>query len=227
MIDNNQKTGVIGRTPVLPRRSRRTRSRRRADCHDRPERIQVSGGATADVKDNDVSANQYSPATVVSTGVLLFRPRHGEPRAHTVWNNDVNIYDFQSTGDVKIKSNEVSAPRSTGSTWSVLGATVETTIARQHVRRHLCERHSGRKPLRAMISSRTGRTESSSRMPTTTPCARTRRGRTGETWSTRGHRLPGNTIQNNDAKSNTTFDCHDESTGAGTAAPEHLDQRSR
>jgi parallel beta-helix repeat protein len=58
--------------------------------------IQVSGGATASVRNNFVAHNIYSPATVVSTGILLFSSGKVVTERNTVTSNDVGIYMFDA-----------------------------------------------------------------------------------------------------------------------------------
>ncbi|MDQ6872410.1 MAG: right-handed parallel beta-helix repeat-containing protein [Gemmatimonadota bacterium] len=58
--------------------------------------IQVSGGATASVVSNFVARNIYSPATVVSTGILLFSSGKVFTEHNTVTSNDVGIYMFDA-----------------------------------------------------------------------------------------------------------------------------------
>jgi parallel beta-helix repeat protein len=54
--------------------------------------IQVSGTATANVRNNSVSDNIYTPQTVVSTGILLFSSGKVAIERNTLTSNDVGIY---------------------------------------------------------------------------------------------------------------------------------------
>lgn len=69
--------------------------------------IQISSGARANVEENEVSDNIYTPQTVVSTGILLFGPGSVNIEENKVSRNDVNIYAFNSPGPV-IRGNRVS-----------------------------------------------------------------------------------------------------------------------
>ena len=69
--------------------------------------IQISNGANAKVKCNDVSGNVYTPQTVVSTGILLFNPGTVTVDDNDVHNNDVGIYSYGATGP-KISNNTAS-----------------------------------------------------------------------------------------------------------------------
>lgn len=53
--------------------------------------IQVSGGATADVNDNEVSGHSYTPFTFVSTGMLFFGS-DVNTEGNTISENQVGIY---------------------------------------------------------------------------------------------------------------------------------------
>lgn len=70
-IDNNDVRG-IGPTPVIAQNG-----------------IQVSRGATADVRNNKVEQNLYSPQTFGSSGIIVF-----ESAGVRVFNNEVNYNDF-------------------------------------------------------------------------------------------------------------------------------------
>ncbi|HXM35588.1 MAG TPA: right-handed parallel beta-helix repeat-containing protein [Pyrinomonadaceae bacterium] len=69
--------------------------------------IQISAGAKANVEDNEVSDNIYTPQTVVSTGILLFEPGQVNLEDNQASRNDVNIYAFNAPNPV-ITGNRVS-----------------------------------------------------------------------------------------------------------------------
>ncbi len=181
--------------------------------------IQVSGGADASVKENDVSGNAYTPQTVVSTGILLFTPGVVTIENNKVHANDVNVYDFGSSTAVSIKNNEAY-----GGTFDGLdvvgssGATLENNKAHDNAFDgiYLNDTGSGNT---LKNNELTGNGEDGINLDSANDNAlennktkgNTRDGVHADSSST------GNTIKNNDAKTNTQFDCHDLSAGAGTA----------
>ena len=71
--------------------------------------IQVSGGATASVRNNSVAQNIYSPQTVSSTGILLFSSGNVVAEDNTVTSNDVGIYVYLTIIASTIEDNRVRA----------------------------------------------------------------------------------------------------------------------
>ena len=69
--------------------------------------IQVSSGARANVEDNEVSDNIFTPQTVVSTGILLFGAGAVNVEDNRVSRSDVNIFAFNTANPV-IRENRVS-----------------------------------------------------------------------------------------------------------------------
>ena len=69
--------------------------------------IQISSGAKANVEDNEVSDNIYSPQTFASAGILLFEAGQVNVEDNRVLRNDVNIFAFNSPGPI-ITANRVS-----------------------------------------------------------------------------------------------------------------------
>jgi parallel beta-helix repeat protein len=69
--------------------------------------IQVSGGATASVRNNFVAQNIYTPQTVSSTGILLFASGNVVTEHNTVTSNDVGIYVFAAVTGSTIRDNRV------------------------------------------------------------------------------------------------------------------------
>jgi parallel beta-helix repeat protein len=69
--------------------------------------IQISGGARANVEENEVSDNIYTPQTFVSTGILLFESGAVSVEENKVKRNDVNIYAFHTANPI-ITENKVS-----------------------------------------------------------------------------------------------------------------------
>lgn len=81
--------------------------------------IQISSGAAAQVSQNTISGNEYTPQTGASTGILLFAPGAVTIDHNTLSNNDVGVYSFGATGP-DIDHNKV-----TGSTFT--GIILDTT----------------------------------------------------------------------------------------------------
>ncbi len=64
--------------------------------------IQVSDGANAEVSDNRVSGNVYTPAQTdpnapFATGILLFNPGQAAVEGNTLFNNDAGVYALGAT----------------------------------------------------------------------------------------------------------------------------------
>lgn len=101
VIDNYQKTGII----VSYTGSSATIDNNEV-LGDGPKTIiaengiQVSGGATADIKNNTISGHSYTPFTVVSVGVLIFGPANGtiDTDNNTLTGNQVGIYVIDADG---------------------------------------------------------------------------------------------------------------------------------
>jgi parallel beta-helix repeat protein len=69
-----------------------------------PNGIQVSRGAVAEVRHNEVSGNVYTPGTTSGTGILLYQAGAVTVENNKVFGNDVGIY-LWSTNGAKVKSN--------------------------------------------------------------------------------------------------------------------------
>lgn len=181
--------------------------------------IQISGGATASVENNDVSGNVYTPASVVSTGILLFAPGDTTVENNTVHANDVNIYDFLSTSDVRIKNNETFGGTFDGiDVVSSSGATVENNTAHDNLFDGIYLNDTGTgntlKDNELRSNGEDGINLDDADNNTLNDNKTNGNSRDGVHAAISS---TGNTIQNNDAKSNTQFDCRDMSTGGGTA----------
>jgi parallel beta-helix repeat protein len=221
LIDDYQKTGVIvantgsygkvehntvqgiGPTPTIAQNG-----------------IQISRGAVADVKDNDVSDNQYSPQTVVSTGVLLFNPGAVSVENNTVYDNDVNVYDQDSSDSVKIKSNELF-----GASFDGIDIVNSSGVTAENNQSHDNDADG------IYLSDATSNTLKNNKLTSNGEDGIWLDGESDDNTvqnnqarsSTRyglhaGPDASGNTLRENDARSSGTFDCRDESTGPGTAA---------
>lgn len=61
--------------------------------------VQVSGGATADINDNQISGNSYTPFTYVSAGMLIYGSSETNTDGNTLDENQVGIYIIDTPGD--------------------------------------------------------------------------------------------------------------------------------
>jgi parallel beta-helix repeat protein len=69
--------------------------------------IQVDGGANAEISENVISGNIYTPQTFASSGILLFNPGAVTVDHNTLSQNDVGIWVIGATG-TEIDHNQVS-----------------------------------------------------------------------------------------------------------------------
>jgi parallel beta-helix repeat protein len=97
--------------------------------------IQVSAGALADVQHNFVSGNVYSPATVSSTGILLFQAGATRVAHNTITSNDVGEYTFDTNAASTISQNRVRASSTDG--------LVVQLSSQQQVEKNKAERNAG------------------------------------------------------------------------------------
>ena len=181
--------------------------------------IQVSGGATADVTFNDVSGNVYSPATVVSTGILLFTPGETRVQSNTVHGNDVNIFAFQSSSMVDIRSNDLFGGTFDGiDVVNSSGVTVANNTSHNNASDgiYLNNTGIGDRVQNNQVNSNgeDGINLDAAGSNTVNNNKATGNGRYGVHA---GAGSTGNTIQNTNATANTTFDCKDETSGTGTS----------
>jgi parallel beta-helix repeat protein len=70
---------------------------------------QVSRGATANIRNNFVSGNDYTGPSAVATGVLLFQPGVVAVDRNTVNLNGVGIFDITAGAGTAVKNNAVRA----------------------------------------------------------------------------------------------------------------------
>jgi nitrous oxidase accessory protein NosD len=76
--------------------------------------VQVSRGATARVRQNFISSNDYIPTTNTGTGILLFQPGVVSVERNTVNLNGTGIYDYAAGIGTGIKNNSARASRYEG-----------------------------------------------------------------------------------------------------------------
>ncbi len=60
--------------------------------------IQISFGATATVRGNSVSGNNYTPASYVSCGLLFYQAAGVKQQGNTLFNNEVNLCNYGRGG---------------------------------------------------------------------------------------------------------------------------------
>jgi parallel beta-helix repeat protein len=176
-VENNDITGV-GPTAVIAQNG-----------------IQVSSGANARVKNNNVSNNQYSPQTVADRGILLFDQGTVTVENNTVTANDVGISALGGADNATtIKGNKVS-----GSVFD--GIDLEDIVGPQV----LDNKSTGNNPGYGLYNTDNGFLK----------------GNKAEDNGTNGffvdNQSQGNTLRDNQAKNTTGIDCEDDSTGPGTS----------
>lgn len=69
--------------------------------------VQISGGATAIVRNNEIAQNQYTPMTFASAGILLFEPGAVTVEHNTLSHNDESVYS-QTAANPAIQHNKIS-----------------------------------------------------------------------------------------------------------------------
>ncbi len=165
--------------------------------------VQISDGASADVASNWISGNVYSPQTYASTGVLLYAPTSTYVEHNNVSSSDIGIYAYQVDRHTTVANNQVS-----GSTFD--GITVESSTGGQ-----IDANNS---------SDNTGPFGEGFGVYTTTG-ARFENDQADENATNgfyAGSDTSGNVFSSGEAHGNRTFDCEDDSVGAGTAHTANL-----
>lgn len=160
--------------------------------------IQVGYGASAIVDDNRVSANQYTPQTWASAGILLYQPGAVDVNDNRVTTSDVGIYAIGTDGGVTIRHNDVS-----GSTFD--GIVLDTATGGQIIDNKSHDNGLAGGPGIGVYGT-TGATLRDNKL---------RRNALDGIAVDSGS--SGNLLENNKASNNTGFDCEDQSVGAGTA----------
>lgn len=156
--------------------------------------IQVSNGATAKIKDNEVSGNVYTPMAVTSTGILLFASGATDIDNNKVHDNDTGIYAYQADSSVAVEKNGV-----VRSTYD--GITVDTSDGTQIDHNKTQGNDFGigvYATLNAMLDKNEAKDNSSKGFYA-------------------GSDTSNNTFQDNHGKGSGMFDCQDDSHGSGTA----------
>lgn len=156
--------------------------------------IQVSRGATAQVKNNDVSGNVYTPGTFTSTGILLFSPGATDLENNRMRANDTGIYAYQATANTTLDNDGIAA-----STFD--GITVDTSSGTGVHNNKSLSNDQG-----------IGVYASTGAMLDNNQAKNNRSNGFFAYFDTSG-----NTFQNDHASGSGMFDCRDDSTGTGTA----------
>ena len=162
--------------------------------------IQVSRGATAQVKNNTVSGNVYAPMAVSSTGILLYTDSISPPAgAVDVENNrlnanDTGVYAYQSDSTSTVNNNAV-----VGSTFDGITLDTSTGTPVQNNRSQSNDQGVGvYTTMNATLSNNQAKNNRSNGFYAYFDTS-------------------GNTFQNDQARGSGMFDCRDDSSGGGTA----------
>jgi parallel beta-helix repeat protein len=220
VIDDYQKTGVIvSNTGSSAKVENNTITGAGPTATIAQNGIQISGGATAEVRHNDVSGNVYTPQTVVSTGVLLFTPGDVKVEDNNVFDNDVNVYDFQSSTAVSIKNNELF-----GATFDGIDIVQSSGATAENNKSHdngfdgiyLSDATSNTLKNNKLTSNAEDGIWLDGESDGNTLQNNQARG-SGRDGLHAGADASGNTLRDNEGRDSATLDCHDESAGGGTA----------
>jgi parallel beta-helix repeat protein len=186
--------------------------------------VQVSRGATAEIRHNFVSGHIYTPQTFASIGVLLFASGAVTTQHNTLSSNDIGVATEGTAGSVT-GHNRVRA-----STFDGIELFLETG---GHVAHNRSDENSG--PGIGVYDSQNADLEDNmvednedsgilldNADNNTVGDNKVRNNGTGSGDATDGIRVnmlsSGNTLRNNHLRDNVTHDCHDDSFGTGTAA---------
>jgi parallel beta-helix repeat protein len=167
--------------------------------------IQVSSGATAELKSNEVAGNVYTIQTYTSTGILLFQSGATEIENNKVHDNDTGIYAYRSASTT-IERNAV-----VRSTYD--GITVDTSNGTEVHHNKTQQNDQGigvYTTMNAMLDNNQARDNASNGFFAYFDTSN-------------------NTFEENRASGSGMFDCRDDSLGTGTAATANfwLDDRGQ
>jgi parallel beta-helix repeat protein len=155
--------------------------------------IQVSRGATAELKNNEVSGNVYTPMAVTSTGILLYMSGTTDIQNNKVHDNDTGIYAYASP-NTTVEKNAV-----VRSTYD--GITVDTSNGTQVQHNKTQQNDQGigvYTTTNAMLDHNQARDN-------------------GSNGFFAYFDTSNNTFQDNSASGSGLYDCRDDSSGTGTA----------
>ena len=161
--------------------------------------VQVSSGATGQVKNNTISGNVYSPQTATATGILLYAdsPRgcgSGRCREQRLNANDTGVYAYQAASSSDVENNKV--VNSTDD-----GVTVDTSDGLLVQNNQVQTNDQGVGVYATMSATIMGNNADDNR----------------SNGFYAGSDTSGNTFQSNNADDSGLFDCRDDSHGTGTA----------
>jgi parallel beta-helix repeat protein len=155
--------------------------------------IQIGRGAIAVVKNNEVSGNVYTPGTVTSTGILLFQSGSTDIENNKVHDNDTGIYAYLGDSTTTLEKNAV-----VRSTYD--GITVDTSPGTQ-VQHNKTQQNDQGIGVYATMNATLANNQAKDN---------------GSNGFFAGSDTSSNTFQDNQASGSGTFDCRDDSVGAGT-----------
>jgi parallel beta-helix repeat protein len=164
--------------------------------------IQISRGATAGVSHNFVSGNEYTPQTVLATGILLYQAGAVTVDHNTLSHNDISIYDLGSHDNVVIDHNKITRSTVNGITLvSTSGARIDHNTTDNNGSSNSAFLGGG---IALFLSTNN-----------TIDHNKSNNNKGDGIFVDSGS--TGNTFMQNQLKGNTRFDAEDQSTGTGTA----------
>jgi nitrous oxidase accessory protein NosD len=102
VVSNYQKTGIVTNGLVSATITGNTITGDGPITYTAQNGIQIGFGATAIVKNNSVSGNNYTPASYVACGVLLYQADGVKASANTLFNNEKDMCNYgKGGGNVK------------------------------------------------------------------------------------------------------------------------------
>jgi parallel beta-helix repeat protein len=155
--------------------------------------IQVSDGATAEVQNNEVSDNVYTPASFTSTGILLFQSGATDIQNNKLHDDQTGIYAFQSPSPT-VERNAVVRSQFDG-------ITIDTSNGSQVHHNKTQQNDQGigvYATMNAMLDNNQARDN-------------------GSNGFFADSSTSNNTFEQNKASGSGMFDCRDDSVGTGTA----------
>ncbi len=163
--------------------------------------IQISRGATADVSYNFVAGNEYTPQTVLATGILLYQAGAVRVDHNTLSHNDIGIYDLGSQDNAVIDRNKV--------TWSTVNGITLVSTSGARIEHNTTD-HNGSSNSAFLGGGIALFLSTNNIVDHNTSNHNIGDGIFVDSGST------GNTFSHNHLRENTRFDAEDQSTGTGT-----------
>jgi parallel beta-helix repeat protein len=162
--------------------------------------VQVSSGATADVKNNTISGNVYTVSGTTATGILLFTPGSTDIENNRLNADDTGVYAFDAGGT----SSTVENNKIVNGTYD--GITVDLSDGLSVQNNKVQTNDNGVGVYETSSASITNNDVDDNRT----------NGFFADTDTS------GNTFQSNNADDSGSFDCRDDSHGAGTAGTDNF-----